>query len=137
MSATAELRATNVVSLGRLRASEQDPLIGVREAARKLGFSEMSIRRRIEVEDFPAVRMGSRTMVPRAFVDWILGQVAVGRTIVVDRQAINEWSASIADEQRSAGPGGIAARRSDAPAEVPVTIQGLPAEFRPVSLGGV
>lgn len=74
----------------------EHPLITVRQAAARLGFSDMTIRRRIEARQFPAVKMGSKAMVPRAFVDRLLELVEAGHTVVVEEYAA-EWLADVGE----------------------------------------
>ncbi|MDQ1293065.1 MAG: Excisionase family binding protein [Actinomycetota bacterium] len=76
----------------RASASEHS-LVSVSEAARLLGFSGMTVRRRIEARQFPAVKMGTKAMVPRAFVDAVLAAVHSGQTVIVEEFA-ETWIAS-------------------------------------------
>ena len=76
------------------RATGEQPLLTVRQAAAKLGFSDMTIRRRIDARQFPAVKIGSTAMVPRSFVERLLELVESGRTVVVEEYAA-EWSAGV------------------------------------------
>ncbi|MGF1654291.1 MAG: excisionase family DNA-binding protein [Actinomycetales bacterium] len=59
-------------------------------AAALLGCSDMTIRRRIAARQFPAVRIGRKSLVPRSFVEGLLAQAEAGRTVVVDELA-TEW----------------------------------------------
>jgi excisionase family DNA binding protein len=74
-------------------ASTKHPLITVSQAAQMLGFSDMTIRRRIEARQFPAVKIGSKAMVPRTFVEELLDAAAAGQTVVLEEFAA-EWSAT-------------------------------------------
>jgi excisionase family DNA binding protein len=67
----------------------------VQEAASRLGCSDMTIRRRISARQFPAVKNGRKSMIPRSFVERLLAEAEAGRTVVVD-EAVEEW--------RTAGP---------------------------------
>jgi excisionase family DNA binding protein len=71
-------------------AAGEHPLLTVRQTAAKLGFSAMTIRRRIDARQFPAVKIGSKAMVPRSFVDRLLKLVEDGHTVVVEEFA-SEW----------------------------------------------
>ncbi|NLT56625.1 MAG: helix-turn-helix domain-containing protein [Actinomycetales bacterium] len=64
-------------------------LITVAETARILGFSHMTIRRRIASRQFPAVRIGRKSMIPRAFVMELLAAARSGRTVVVEELTSN------------------------------------------------
>ena len=74
----------------------EHPLLTVRQAAAKLGFSAMTIRRRIDARQFPAVKIGSKAMVPRSFVERLLELVESGRTVVVEEFA-TEWAAGVSE----------------------------------------
>jgi excisionase family DNA binding protein len=78
---------------GRVPRSMEHPLMSVSDAARALGFSGMTVRRRIKARRFPAVTMGTKAMVPRAFVTAVLKEAHSGRTVVVEEFA-EEWMAS-------------------------------------------
>ena len=71
----------------------EPPLLTVQQAALRLGCSAMTIRRRIDARQFPAVKIGSKAMVPRSFVDRLLALAESGRTVVVE-QAAAEWTAA-------------------------------------------
>ncbi len=60
------------------------PLISIPAAARMLGFSEMTIRRAVKTKRFPAVQIGTKALVPRAFVEQLLNAAATGQTVVVE-----------------------------------------------------
>lgn len=105
------------VPLGRMSRTADHPLITVAETARMLGCSNMTIRRRIDARQFPAVKIGRKAMVPRAFVERLLAAAASGRTVVVE-EITAEWaadqngSASMAREQAALEaidvvPGGV------------------------------
>src|SRR4051794_38961293 len=69
----------------------EHPLITVHAAARALGYSDMTIRRKIEARQFPAVKMGSKALVPRAFVKQLIADALAGRTVIVEEYAA-AWS---------------------------------------------
>jgi excisionase family DNA binding protein len=71
----------------------EHPLLTIREAAAQLGCSDMTIRRSIDARKFPAVKIGSKAMVPRAFVARLLALAEAGRTVVVEELAA-EWAVS-------------------------------------------
>jgi excisionase family DNA binding protein len=77
----------------RAGASASHPLMTVREAAQMLGFSDMTIRRRIEARQFPAVKIGTKALIPRAFVEQLLEAAAAGQTVVAEEFAA-AWSAA-------------------------------------------
>jgi excisionase family DNA binding protein len=85
------------VRLSRPGRSAEHPLITVAETARMLGYSDMTIRRRIDARRFPAVKIGSKAMVPRAFVERLLAAAQSGRTVVVEEIAA-QWAAEEAGE---------------------------------------
>ncbi len=68
------------------------PLISVQQAALMLGCSAMTIHRRIEALQVPAVKIGRSAKVPRAFVEEGLDAAAAGQTVVVEEFAAR-WSA--------------------------------------------
>lgn len=74
------------------------PLMTIRAAALALGCSDMTIRRRIEARQFPAVKIGSKALVPRAFVERLLADALAGRTVVVEEYAAS-WAAAL-DQDR-------------------------------------
>lgn len=80
---------------------ETHPLMTIHAAARVLGFSDMTIRRQVEARRFPAVRIGSKTLVPRAFVEKLLADALAGRTVVVEEYAAT-WSRTV-NMQAAAG----------------------------------
>jgi excisionase family DNA binding protein len=75
------------------RAEVKHPLMTVTQAATMLGFSDMTIRRRIEARQFPAVKIGRKALVPRAFVEELLKAASSGQTVVVEEFA-RVWSAA-------------------------------------------
>ncbi len=81
------------VRLPRIERPADHPLMSVKEAAAALGCSEMTIRRRITARQFPAVRTGRKSMVPRAFITNLVAQAEAGKTVVVD-EAVEDWRAS-------------------------------------------
>jgi excisionase family DNA binding protein len=74
------------------------PLMTIRAAALALGCSDMTIRRRIEARQFPAVKIGSKALVPRAFVERLLADALAGRTVVVEEYAA-AWATAL-DQDR-------------------------------------
>jgi excisionase family DNA binding protein len=95
---------SRTVRLPRITRPADHPLMTVREAAERLGCSDMTIRRRIAARQFPAVRNGRKSMIPRSFIERLLAQAEAGRTVVVD-EAVQEWRAEASDLQAQAGPG--------------------------------
>ncbi len=73
--------------LPRKAADHEHPLMTVHEAAQALRYSEMTIRRRIGAREFPAVKIGSKALVPRAFVEQLLADAMAGHTVVVEEYA--------------------------------------------------
>ena len=59
----------------------------IHAAAQALGYSDMTIRRRIEARQFPAVKIGSKALVPRAFVEQLIADALAGKTVVVEEYA--------------------------------------------------
>ena len=80
---------------------EVHPLMTIRAAARAIGCSDMTIRRRIEARQFPAVKIGSKALVPRAFVERLLADAFAGRTVVVEEYAAS-WVAALDQERANA-----------------------------------
>lgn len=74
------------------------PLMTVSQAAAMLGCSSMTIRRRIDARQFPAVKIGCKALVPRAFIEALVDAAGAGQTVVVE-EFVRTWSA---------GPGGAA-----------------------------
>lgn len=72
----------------------EHPLITIRVAALALGCSEMTIRRRVEARQFPAVKIGSKALVPRAFVERLLADALAGATVVVEEYAA-AWARAV------------------------------------------
>jgi excisionase family DNA binding protein len=106
------------VRLPRIQHPADHPLMTVQKAAEALGCSDMTIRRRIAARQFPAIKNGRKSMVPRSFVERLIALAESGRTVVLD-EVVTEWSAQAdADVTHTArtqmSPGGIAARRGDA-----------------------
>jgi excisionase family DNA binding protein len=79
------------------------PLMTIHAAALVLGCSDMTIRRKVEARAFPAVKIGSKALVPRAFVERLVADAVAGRTVVVEEYAA-EWAAEadMVREQRHA-----------------------------------
>jgi excisionase family DNA binding protein len=63
----------------------------IHAAAQALGYSDMTIRRKIEARQFPAVKMGCKALVPRAFVERLIADALTGKTVVVEEYAA-AWS---------------------------------------------
>lgn len=63
-----------------------------------LGCSEMTIRRRIYARQFPAVKIGRKAMVPRAFVEQLLAAADAGETVVLEEFAA-AWAADKAAQR--------------------------------------
>ena len=103
-----------LVDLGRRGPPPDHPLITVAETARMLGYSDMTIRRRIAARRFPAVKIGSKAMVPRAFVERLLAAAAAGRTVVVEEIAA-QWAAEEAALQAVDADNSAAAGRTPRP----------------------
>lgn len=76
---------------------EIHPLMSIHAAAQALGYSDMTIRRRVEARQFPAVKIGSKALVPRAFVEKLLADALAGRTVVVEEYAA-AWAHALGDE---------------------------------------
>jgi len=72
-------------------AAEDHPLLTIRQAAVQLGCSDMTIRRGIAARTFPAVKIGTKAMVPRVFIERLLALAEAGRTVVVEEIAA-EWA---------------------------------------------
>ena len=70
----------------------QHPLMTVSQVAAVLGCSGMTIRRRIDARKFPAVKIGTKALVPRAFVEALLQAAEDGETVVVE-EFLAIWSA--------------------------------------------
>lgn len=98
--------STAAVPLPRRTPDDQHPLMTIQAAARALGYSDMTIRRRIEARQFPAVKIGNKALVPRAFVEQLLADAMAGRTVVAEEYAAR-WAGSqnLVDGVRSAHGG--------------------------------
>lgn len=83
----------------RRDVADEHPLMTIHAAALALGYSEMTIRRRVEARQFPAVKIGSKALVPRAFVARVLADALAGRTVVVEEYAAAWTEALDADGQ--------------------------------------
>ncbi len=90
------------VRLPRIAHPEKHPLMTVQQAAELLGCSDMTIRRRIAARQFPAVKNGRKSMIPRSFVERLVAEAEAGRTVVVE-EAVEEWRAQGADLAAGAG----------------------------------
>lgn len=77
--------------LPRKEHPSDHPLLPVRIAAEMLGCSDMTIRRRVYARQFPAVKIGRKTLVPREFVEKLLAAAAAGQTVVLEEFAAS-WS---------------------------------------------
>src|SRR5215213_9463411 len=73
------------------RGGRPHPLMTIHAAAQALGYSDMTIRRKIEARQFPAVKMGCKALVPRAFVEKLIADALAGKTVVVEEYAA-AWS---------------------------------------------
>lgn len=73
--------------LPRRSSDESHPLMTIHAAALSLGYSDMTIRRRVDARQFPAVKIGSKALIPRSFVEQILADALAGRTVVVEEYA--------------------------------------------------
>ncbi|MBI4936319.1 excisionase family DNA-binding protein [Kineosporia sp. A_224] len=73
--------------LPRKEHPSDHPLLTVRTAAEMLGCSDMTIRRRVYARQFPAVRIGRKTLVPREFVEGLLAAADAGETVVLEEFA--------------------------------------------------
>jgi excisionase family DNA binding protein len=71
----------------------------IHAAALALGYSDMTIRRKIEARQFPAVKMGCKALVPRAFVQQVIADALAGKTVVVE-----EYAAAWLENGRGAVP---------------------------------
>ena len=71
----------------------------IHAAAQALGCSDMTIRRRVEARQFPAVKIGCKALVPRAFVERLIADALAGRTVVVEEYAA-AWSQERGDAFR-------------------------------------
>jgi excisionase family DNA binding protein len=91
--------APRIARQRRAGPSPEHPLMTVNQAAAVLGCSSMTIRRRIDARQFPAVKIGCKALVPRAFVDALLRAASAGETVVVE-EFVRTWSLT--------GPGGAA-----------------------------
>src|SRR4051794_3687883 len=84
------------VRLPRIAHPENHPLMTVQQAAELLGCSDMTIRRRIAARQFPAVKNGRKSMIPRSFVERLVAEAVAGHTVVVE-EAVEEWRAQGSD----------------------------------------
>jgi excisionase family DNA binding protein len=80
-------RSRSTVPLPETTADDAHPLMTIRAAAEVLGCSDMTIRRRVEARQFPAVKIGCKALVPRVFVERLLADALAGRTVVVEEYA--------------------------------------------------
>jgi excisionase family DNA binding protein len=87
-------RKPSSVRLPRIMRPADHPLLTVQEAAARLGCSDMTIRRRIAARQFPAVKNGRKSMVPRSFIERLLAQAEAGHTVIV-AEAVDEWKAHV------------------------------------------
>ena len=92
--------------LARTTRSGEHPLMTIRAAALALGYSDMTIRRKVEARQFPAVKIGCKALVPRAFVEQLIADAVAGRTVVLE-----EYAAAWLQEH---GDAATAATHSDA-----------------------
>jgi excisionase family DNA binding protein len=85
----------------RTDRNSEHPLMTIRAAARALGCSDMTIRRRVESRQFLAVKIGCKALIPRAFVEQLLADAVAGRTVIVEEYAAT-WSDRGADSPAAA-----------------------------------
>ena len=78
------------VRLPRIAHPENHPLMTAQQAARLLSCSDMTIRRRIAARQFPAVKNGRKSMIPRSFVERLVAEAEAGQTVVVE-EAVEQW----------------------------------------------
>lgn len=97
------MESRSTVRVPRGPTADDHPLMTITAAARALGCSEMTIRRRVEARQFPAVKIGSKAQVPRAFVARILADALAGRTVVVEEYAAR-WAEEIGTNAGEARP---------------------------------
>lgn len=64
--------------------------IPVERAAKLLGCSGLTIRRRIRERRFPALKIGSKAVVPLLFIERILADTMAGKTVVLD-EYVDSW----------------------------------------------
>lgn len=83
-------------SLARIARSAEHPLMTIHAAAQALGCSDMTIRRRVQARQFPAVKIGCKALVPRAFVQRVIADAFAGKTVVVEEYAA-AWSVDDAE----------------------------------------
>jgi excisionase family DNA binding protein len=88
--------------LPRISHPENHPLMTVQQAAELLGCSDMTIRRRIAARQFPAVKNGRKSMIPRSFVERLIADAVAGQTVVVE-EAVEEWRAHGPDTATGTG----------------------------------
>ena len=95
--------------LARISGSDEHPLMTIHAAAQALGCSDMTIRRRVESRQFPAVKIGCKALVPRAFVEQLIADALAGKTVVVEEYAA-AWSATrgsaFSDDRTEVRPNG-------------------------------
>ncbi len=72
-----------------LRPNQQ--FISVSHAAELLGCSGLTIRRRIRERRFPALKIGSKALIPLSFVEKVLADALAGKTVVID-EYVDSWS---------------------------------------------
>src|SRR5690348_8588899 len=90
---------------GQAGSTNAHPLMTIHAAAQALGYSDMTIRRRVEARQFPAVKIGCKALVPRAFVEQLLRDALAGRTVVVEEYAAR-WSDQPVNAPRGVAPAG-------------------------------
>src|SRR5690349_10108612 len=89
--------------LARIVRSGEHPLMTIHAAAQALGCSDMTIRRRVEARQFPAVKIGCKALVPRAFVQQLIDDALAGKTVVVE-----EYAAAWSENRGNALPADVA-----------------------------
>jgi excisionase family DNA binding protein len=78
---------TTIHRSGAAGGQPAHPLITVREAAALLRLSAMTIRRKVDAGQIPAIKCGSACRIPRAFIEGILRDALAGQTVVVEDYA--------------------------------------------------
>lgn len=66
--------------------------VSVDRAAELLECSGVTIRKRIRERRFPALKVGSKALIPLAFIEAVLADALAGKTVFLDEYA-NSWTA--------------------------------------------
>jgi excisionase family DNA binding protein len=80
-------------------ATEQPRFYSVKDTARMLGVSEMSIYRAIADGRFPAMRFGKRLIIPAQAFDEMIAAATTNQTVV----DVAEWTADASTKVRPRG----------------------------------